>query len=81
MGWVLRSQSFSLKDADSQGTSTMGERVKLHPEAFAVCSLFLLTILMSASFQSFVEIPAVLGMMTGLGLLMVRTSLRAAERL
>jgi hypothetical protein len=56
----------------------MGERVNVHPGALPVCGLFALTIFMSAFMQSYVELPPVLGMMTGLALLMVRASHRGA---
>ena len=47
------------------------ETVTLKPGAFTVVFLFLLTITMAVSAHSFLHIPPVIGMMTGLGFLKV----------
>ncbi|HUK56581.1 MAG TPA: sodium:proton antiporter NhaD [Nitrospiria bacterium] len=47
------------------------DTVALKPGALGVVGLFLLTIAMAVSFQNFLHLPPVLGMMTGLGLLKI----------
>ncbi len=45
------------------------ERARLHPGAWVVVGLFALTVAMAVASHSFLHLPPVLGMMTGLGVL------------
>lgn len=68
VNWLVPAavMSFTIGDAKPLDVS---EKMELRPGAFVVVGLFLCTIAMAVSFHSFLHLPPVLGMMTGLGVL------------
>jgi Na+/H+ antiporter NhaD/arsenite permease-like protein len=68
VNWLVPAtiMSFAVEHAVPAATE---ERMKLQPGAFVVVVLFLLTIGLAVTFHSYLHLPPVLGMMTGLGLL------------
>jgi len=59
---------FSIEKAQPQG---MHENVSIRPGGLVVVGLFILTIVLAVTGHNYLDLPPVLGMMTGLGLLKV----------
>ena len=68
IGWLITATIMSFAISKEQ-PKAIQEEVVLRHGAWVVVGLFILTICMAVSFHSFLHLPPVLGMMTGLGLL------------
>jgi Na+/H+ antiporter NhaD/arsenite permease-like protein len=68
VNWLVPAilMSFSIEKAQPHGVQ---EEVKVRPGGFVVIGLFVLTICLAVVGHSYLNLPPVLGMMTGLGLL------------
>jgi len=70
VNWLVPAlfMSFSIEKAKPQG---LHEEVEIRPGGLVVVGLFVLTIVLAVAGHNYLDLPPVLGMMTGLGLLKV----------
>jgi len=70
VNWLVPAlfMSFSIEKAKPQG---LHEKVEIRPGGLVVVGLFVLTIVLAVAGHNYLDLPPVLGMMTGLGLLKV----------
>ncbi|MEQ8954526.1 MAG: sodium:proton antiporter NhaD [Gammaproteobacteria bacterium] len=69
VNWVVTASIMSFAVPNTRPETSSVESANLQYGAWVVVGLFILTIIMAVSVHSFLHMPPVLGMMTGLGLL------------